>query len=157
MQLILWRHADAEDNAANDLSRNLTPRGVKQAERAAAWLTKKIGAEALARDWTIVASPANRAVQTASALKTPFAIEASVGPDVPIENILRAAGWPTHQKNVMVVAHQPVLGICIAHLLGEPEGYIDLAKGELWWLQSEDATHSRGSASVVDRIAPDLA
>ena len=37
MELILWRHADAEDGAP-DLERRLTPKGRKEAERVAAWL-----------------------------------------------------------------------------------------------------------------------
>ena len=41
MELILWRHADAEDGLP-DLSRRLTPRGIKQAERMAAWLLQRL-------------------------------------------------------------------------------------------------------------------
>ncbi|MCX7742520.1 MAG: histidine phosphatase family protein, partial [Tepidimonas sp.] len=44
MDLILWRHAEAEDldetdeGGGDDLSRRLTPKGEKQAARMAAWL-----------------------------------------------------------------------------------------------------------------------
>ncbi|MEO7547467.1 MAG: histidine phosphatase family protein, partial [Ramlibacter sp.] len=40
MDLILWRHAEAEDapEGGDDLDRALTSRGEKQAARVAAWL-----------------------------------------------------------------------------------------------------------------------
>ncbi len=38
MQIILWRHAEADDNYHRDLSRKLTPKGHKQAQTTARWL-----------------------------------------------------------------------------------------------------------------------
>ena len=62
MELILWRHAEAEDGEP-DLARKLTPRGNKQARRAAEWLDRHLP------DRTrILVSPAIRAQQTAAAL-----------------------------------------------------------------------------------------
>jgi phosphohistidine phosphatase len=42
MDLILWRHAEAQDESENgdDLQRSLTSRGEKQAARIAAWLDR---------------------------------------------------------------------------------------------------------------------
>ena len=44
MDLILWRHAEAEDveDGSEDLARALTPRGEKQAARMAAWLDRQL-------------------------------------------------------------------------------------------------------------------
>ena len=48
MDLILWRHAEAEDWAegdpqeSRDLARSLTPRGEKQAARMANWLDRQL-------------------------------------------------------------------------------------------------------------------
>ena len=44
MDLILWRHAEAEDEREGlpDLDRALTPRGEKQAARMAAWLERQL-------------------------------------------------------------------------------------------------------------------
>ena len=61
MDLILWRHADAEDGA-DDMARRLTPRGEKQAAAMAEWLRAR-----LPRNYTVLASPAVRAQQTAAA------------------------------------------------------------------------------------------
>ena len=41
MDLILWRHADAE-NGEVDLARELSLRGHKQAERMGRWLSKRL-------------------------------------------------------------------------------------------------------------------
>ena len=61
MDLILWRHAEAEElpetitDAQADLARKLTPRGEKQAARMADWLDRQ-----LAGSTRIVSSPARR-------------------------------------------------------------------------------------------------
>ena len=57
MDLILWRHAEAEepDVGADDLSRALTPKGERQAERMAEWLNRR-----LAHSTRALVSPALR-------------------------------------------------------------------------------------------------
>ena len=65
MDLLLWRHAEAEEGE-NDLTRHLTRRGEKQAQAVATWLNKR-----LPKNLRILASPATRAQQTASALDLP--------------------------------------------------------------------------------------
>ena len=47
MNLILWRHAEAEDIAASDLARQLTTRGRKQAQTVAKWLRARLPDDAL--------------------------------------------------------------------------------------------------------------
>ena len=57
MDLILWRHADAEDwqEGCDDLARPLTSRGLKQAARISGWLDRK-----LPEGTRVVCSPALR-------------------------------------------------------------------------------------------------
>ena len=62
MNLILWRHAEAEDQATSDLARRLTTRGTKQALAAAKWLKNRIDDDAI-----FLVSPAARTIQTAEA------------------------------------------------------------------------------------------
>ena len=62
MDLILWRHADAEPGEPDD-QRRLTAKGKKQARRAAEWLHGNLPNSA-----RILVSPAVRAQQTASYL-----------------------------------------------------------------------------------------
>jgi len=149
MELILWRHADAEDAApgGSDKERVLTAKGEKQARRMAAWLRRR-----LPGDCVVLASPAQRAQQTAQALtgrfKTSREVSAAAGP----QSILKAVGWPDGDGAVVVVGHQPTLGQAAAlALTGSPADW-SVKKGAIWWLDS------RGEADVVVRavIAPDM-
>ena len=64
MDLIFWRHAEADDwvEGCDDMQRSLTGRGEKQAKRMAAWLDRQ-----LPEGTRIVCSPARRCEQTALA------------------------------------------------------------------------------------------
>src|SRR5450756_2784577 len=62
MDLILWRHAEAEDGMP-DSARELTKRGRKQAVQIGAWLKERLPA-----DCAILVSPSMRTQQTADAL-----------------------------------------------------------------------------------------
>src|SRR6476646_10869144 len=61
MDLILWRHAEAEEGGP-DLARALTGKGRKQAAHVAEWLQQRLPAK-----FALLASPAVRAQQTAEA------------------------------------------------------------------------------------------
>ena len=106
MDLILWRHAEAEDARGNDdLGRALTERGRKQAERMAAWLGPRLPATT-----RIIASPALRCQQTVAALGRPVSTVDAIGPGAAAKAVLDAAGWPDAGGTVLVVGHQPTLG-----------------------------------------------
>jgi phosphohistidine phosphatase len=76
MNLILWRHAEAQD-AVPDLARELTPRGRKQADRMAQWLRAQLPERHL-----VVVSPAQRTRQTADALGAEYRVDRHLAPDV---------------------------------------------------------------------------
>ena len=138
MQLILWRHADAEDDAVSDLARALTPKGLRQAAQMAAWFMTQAGPDLTG--WKIIVSPAMRAQQTAAALSTKSGIKpatvASIAPEATSDDILQAAGWPDSADNVIVVGHQPTLGLVIARLLSSSDEYVAVEKGAMWWFDS---------------------
>src|SRR5262245_14243593 len=113
MDLILWRHAEAEDVAADDLARQLTAKGHKTAARVAEWLQQRLPSK-----YSVVASPAARAQQTAQALGHRVTTVPSIAPGASPRAILEAAGWPDHKGTVIVVGHQPDLGRAAAHLVG---------------------------------------
>jgi len=69
MNLILWRHAEAEDYASTDLARALTTRGRKQAQNVAKWLRTRLPDDAV-----ILASPAVRTIQTAETLSDQYRV-----------------------------------------------------------------------------------
>ena len=79
MNLILWRHAAAEDlpsgDSGSDLDRALTKRGQKQSEIMAAWLNARLPA-----DCDFLVSPAVRTRQTADALERRYRVVPALAP-----------------------------------------------------------------------------
>lgn len=128
MDLLLWRHAEAEDGT-DDFARPLTERGTKQAASVAAWLTQH-----LPRQLRIIASPTVRTCQTAEALGLPFKVEAGVGPESSTPDMLATIGWPPARGSVLLIGHQPGLGRLASLLLGGQEADWSIKKGSLWWL-----------------------
>src|SRR4026208_2023469 len=104
MDLVLWRHADAEDGA-DDRARRLTAKGRKQAERMATWLDAR-----LPKNARLIVSPAVRAQQTAESLARDATTSEDVAPGAPAAEILKAAGWPDGQGTVAIGGHQATLG-----------------------------------------------
>ncbi|MBI5277825.1 MAG: phosphohistidine phosphatase SixA [Burkholderiales bacterium] len=135
MDLILWRHAEAEDEAEgqDDLQRLLTPRGEKQAARIAAWLDRH-----LPEGTRVLCSPARRCEQTAQALGRKFKVRPELAPGGDAAAVLQAAQWPHGRQAVLVVGHQPMLGEAIAQLLGLPAPGCPVRKGAVWWLRSRE-------------------
>ena len=150
MDLILWRHAEAEDGTP-DLERRLTPRGHKHAARVAEWLLQRLPAK-----FAVLASPGARARRrprrrSASRSRPCRAL----APGASVQAILEAADWPERKSAVVVVGHQPDLGRVAVHLVAGAAGDGTIKKGGLWWLTNrvrDDETQ------VVVRavVAPDL-
>jgi len=135
MDLILWRHAEAvlERPGHDDLERALTTKGERQAQRMSDWLNHR-----LAHSTRILVSPARRCQQTAKALGRPFKTVDAIKPDVSVESVLKATRWPDGSEPVLVVGHQPTLGLVAAQLLaGQPQPW-SIKKGAVWWLRSRD-------------------
>ena len=132
MDLILWRHAEAvlEEDAEEDLERALTARGERQAERMAEWLNRRI-----AHSTRVLASPARRCQQTASALGRKFKTAAALAPGASAEDIVAAARWPEAAEAVLVVGHQPTLGMAAALILTGTAAPWPVKKGAVWWLR----------------------
>lgn len=76
MNLILWRHAEAEPHNNRDLQRRLTPKGRRQARTMAKWLRRR-----LPKDLTIAVSPARRTLETVEPLSRKYRIVESIAPD----------------------------------------------------------------------------
>jgi phosphohistidine phosphatase len=144
MELILWRHADAEDGPS-DLARRLTKKGRKQAARVAEWLLER-----LPEDFTLIASPAARAQETAAALGVKIRTVNALAPGASTKTILQAAGWPTGEGTVVLVGHQPDFGQAIAYLVAGRDAGWSLKKAGLWWLVSDLPVEVRAV------ISPDL-
>ena len=146
MNLILWRHAEAQD-AEPDLARELTPRGRKQAERMAQWLRAQLPERHL-----VLASPAQRTRQTADAMGTDYRVDRNLAPDVDVAHYLAASAWPEGPEGcsgtVVLVGHQPTLGRLASLLLCGEEQNWTVRKGAVWWLTTRER---EGRAQVVLR------
>ena len=136
MDLILWRHAQAEPRAPGlpDMERALTEKGERQARRMGRWLRHTLPSGA-----RVIASPAKRALQTAQALGRPLETLDVIGPDAQPHALLRAAAWPHAREAVLVVGHQPTLGEAAAQIMAGEVQHWSIAKGAVWWLRSTDA------------------
>jgi len=149
MDLILWRHAEAEPGEP-DLGRRLTAKGIKQAERMANWLEGR-----LPDTCRILVSPADRAQQTALALKRKFRIAPEIAPGATVAAVLAAAGWPDSREPVLIVGHQPTLGEVAAFLLSGQDAPWSVRKGAAWWLTNR--VRDDGSAVELKvMIGPDF-
>ena len=135
MDLIFWRHAEAEEQRADqpDEDRALTPRGEKQAARMGAWLDRHLPAETL-----VLCSPSLRCQQTALHLGRSFVLSDALAQGRPPADLLGAAHWPEAEQPVMIVGHQPALGQALAQLLRLRDGECPVLKGSAWWLRQRD-------------------
>jgi phosphohistidine phosphatase len=135
MDLILWRHAEAQDaeEGADDLQRPLTARGEKQAARMAAWLDRL-----LPEGTRILCSPARRCEQTVLALGRKYKSRQELAPGARSADLLEAAQWPAAKQAVLLVGHQPELGETIAQLLQFKHASCPVRKGSVWWLRTRE-------------------
>lgn len=152
MDLILWRHAEAEDEAPNgdDLQRSLTPRGEKQAARMAGWLDRQ-----LSDGVKILCSPALRCEQTLLPLGRKYKVREELAPNASPEAVLDASGWPKAKQAVLVVGHQPTLGETAAKLLGMKPQELTIRKGAVWWFRCRERDGGEQTV-LVAALSPDM-
>ena len=153
MDLILWRHAEAEegDGSLPDAKRRLTARGEKQARQVARWLRQH-----LPHKRKVLVSPAERTQQTAHALDLAYEIEPRLGLGASAADLLSVAGWPDRSGAVLVIGHQPTLGRVAALLLGGREADWAVKKGGVWWFSSR-ARKDDTQAVLRAVVNPDFA
>jgi len=153
VDLILWRHAEAEPGEP-DLGRRLTPKGEKQARRMAEWLHAHLPDSA-----KIVASPAARAQQTAQALaelsRRKLKTLDAIAPGASADAVLAAVDWPDGKSPVVVVGHQPTLGWVASKVMTGEELPWSIKKAAVWWLQSRSREDDQ-PVMLRAVISPDL-
>ena len=121
MNIILWRHAEAEYGPP-DLERALTENGRRQASTIAAWLRRH-----LPQDAQVWASEAARSRQTADYLTQDYAVLAALNPDINARTLPRLFERLSGNDTVVLVGHQPWLGELSRFLLN---GHW---QGEAYW------------------------
>jgi phosphohistidine phosphatase len=149
MNLILWRHAEAEEGS-NDLARALTAKGQRQARRMATWLEAR-----LPDKYKVICSRARRSQDTARALTDKFKVDANIDPGASYAAILAAVDWPHGSGTVIVVGHQPTLGEVASMVLAGAPAEWAIRKGALWWICYRDRDTGAETGLRV-AIAPDL-
>jgi phosphohistidine phosphatase len=155
MDLILWRHAEAEeaDGRTSDAKRRLTARGEKQARKMAVWLKDRLPDKT-----RVLVSPTERTQQTAHALGLAFELEPKVGVGADPADLIAAANWPEgngKRSAVVIVGHQPTLGRLAALLLSGTEADWAIKKGAVWWFSSRVRENS-GQAVLRSVVGPDI-
>lgn len=156
MDLILWRHAEAEDleeteeGCGADLSRRLTPKGERQALRMAAWLDRQ-----LPEGMRVYCSPAVRTEQTVIALGRKYKARDELRPDGSVDELLQLVQWPDARQPALVVGHQPTLGRTVARLLDWREEDCSIRKGSVWWLRQRERD-GRPQTVIVTVQTPEL-
>ena len=135
MDLVLWRHAEAQEwvDGADDMARPLTSRGEKQAALIAVWLDRQ-----MPQSTRILVSPARRTLQTAILLGRKYKVRPELAPDCSVDQLLELVQWPNAKGTVLVIGHQPTLGQTIAQLIGLTSPECVVKKGAVWWLRNRD-------------------
>jgi len=149
MDLIVWRHAEAEEGDP-DFERKLTAKGRKQAERVAQWLLQRLPAR-----FAVIASPAVRAQQTAEALGVPVKTDKALAPGAAPAAIVQACGWPDYKGAAVIIGHQPDLGRVVIQLLAGSTMNCSIRKGGLWWI-SNRVRDEKDQTVVRAVVSPDL-
>ncbi len=131
MELILWRHAEAEEGVPDE-ERRLTAKGERQAAKMAAFLRSR-----LPEDMRILCSPSLRAQQTLRALTDRFDTDETLAGAAAPQDVLAVVGWPD-AGDVLIVGHQPYLGQIASLLLTGMETSFSIKKGAVWWLSRHE-------------------
>jgi phosphohistidine phosphatase len=143
VDLILWRHAEAVDGIP-DHARELTSKGVKQAEKMATFLHQHLPDEV-----RILVSPATRTQQTIAAFTKNFTLAPTIALGASALDVLQAVRWPDAGGTVLVVGHQPTLGEVAAQLLVCKHKSLSIKKGALWWFNHRGR---EGSTQITLRL-----
>ncbi len=134
--LILWRHAEAEETSASglDTDRMLTKQGRKDAAKMASWLKQHLPTDVL-----VLVSPARRCQETAAALAEIAKVDIRTADFLSInhsvETIAKEIARIADVKTLLIVGHQPNLGYLIAGKLKMQDKACVVKKGAVWWLR----------------------
>ena len=130
MDMILWRHAEAENTVPDD-ARVLTTKGRRHARAVAKWLREHVKGRV-----RVITSTALRAQQTAQALVNDFEISPDIAVGATPQDVINLAGWPNGENTIIIVGHQPTLGRVASLLLTGKEADGQIKKGGIWWFRT---------------------
>jgi phosphohistidine phosphatase len=61
-----------------------------------------------------------------------------LAPEGTVDALLHAVRWPDAREPVLVVGHQPTLGLVAAYLLSGQAQAWSVRKGGVWWLRGRE-------------------
>ncbi len=135
--LICWRHAEAEVDSKTgaDIDRELTKQGRKDAVAMAKWLHQHLPANT-----EVLCSPARRCLETAAALQRfnrhqKVTIAEYLGVENTVDKIAKHVLNEDSSRTILIIGHQPNLGLLIARLLKMENEACVVKKGAVWWLR----------------------
>jgi phosphohistidine phosphatase SixA/Pyruvate/2-oxoacid:ferredoxin oxidoreductase delta subunit len=127
---------------------------LQQAASVAGWLRARLPAK-----YWLLSSPADRAMQTASALSPDFRVDDRLMVSADVSDYASLVEWPYGPQGcpglLIVVAHQPILGAFAAQLLNGTASSQPFAKGSAWWFSAGDE-EAHGMAMLKAVITPDM-
>ena len=151
MDLILWRHAEAEDGH-DDLARQLTTKGQQQACSSGAWLAAQ-----LPPHYRVWASAAARSQQTAAHLPPSFDIIPALNPDAQAPVLAELLQRQAPDATLVWVGHQPWIGQLCAWLLNghwQPAAYWSVKKSGFWWFEVRFDADGQVQAKLKAALTP---
>lgn len=131
MHLILMRHADALEGS-NDLKRELSKKGRRQAKLMAKWIGDHANAS-----FEVWSSPAVRAVQTVEPINAKINIKKHLSPTAGVKTVLREIETTGYGKDLLVCGHMPWIALVGQHYL-ESNQYstsLNFKKGGILWIE----------------------
>lgn len=153
MELILWRHAEAEDGN-NDLKRSLTAKGRKQAQISAHWLKDN-----LPKNTHVWVSQALRSQQTANYFSKKQEVLPNLNPTAYAQEIAKMIAKQPDNGTILCIGHQPWLGQLCAWLLNGnwlPQHYLSVKKAGFWWFEvyfdAKKCPHSKLKAMLYPDV-----
>lgn len=144
MDVTLIRHGTAQDRAATDAARALTPRGEAEARQTGVRLAKLEPAPD-----EIVSSPYRRALETARLIAEvlgfagDLVVDEALIPDAPPSGVRDLLGRLSDRRHVVLVAHEPLLSGTCQLLLGIP--FSGLGRAEMVALRKSTPGLPHGS------------
>lgn len=152
VQIILWRHAQAHDDAPDE-ARRLTDIGHIHAQRMANWLMQRLDG-----DYQVWTSEAQRTQETAAYLNTKPLPMRSLNPTARYQDLLSLISRQSLDTNLIIVGHQPWLGHlchCLLNRTDSSHQLYPVNKGMIWWF-TIDATEPQLHSRLKVIMPPDL-
>ncbi|MBP6562068.1 MAG: histidine phosphatase family protein [Neisseriaceae bacterium] len=152
MDIILWRHAQVNDDAPDQL-RCLTELGHQQAQQMASWLDQR-----LSDDYAVWTSEAQRTRQTAAYLKHPALAMSGLNATAAYQDVLALIQRQPLNASLVLVGHQPWLGHlchCLLNRTPTSNRLYPVSKGVIWWF-GIDATEPLLHSRLKVMLSPDL-